>query len=58
MGVAAEDIDKIFNQFYRSQSNSILKLKGLVGLSIVKKLCTLLNIEIAMPVKKKELLLF
>jgi signal transduction histidine kinase len=36
--VAAEDIDKIFNQFYRSQSNSHPEIKGTgLGLSIVKK---------------------
>jgi signal transduction histidine kinase len=36
-GVAAEDIDKIFNQFYRSQSNSHPEIKGTgLGLSIVK----------------------
>jgi signal transduction histidine kinase len=55
MEVAAEDIDKIFNQFYRSQSNSHPEIKGTgLGLSIVKKLCTLLNIEIV-PVKIKVL---
>ena len=48
MGIAAEDIDKIFNQFYRSQSSSHPEIKGTgLGLSIVKRLCTLLNIDIA-----------
>jgi signal transduction histidine kinase len=58
MGIAAEDIDKIFNQFYRSQSNSHPEIKG-TGLGFnCKRLCTLLNIEIATVKKTKELLLF
>jgi signal transduction histidine kinase len=47
MGIAAEDIDKIFNQFYRSQSNSHPEIKGTgLGLSIVKDcvLCSILKL--------------
>jgi signal transduction histidine kinase len=53
MGVAAEDIDKIFNQFYRSQSNSHPEIKGTgLGLSIVKD-CVLYSIlKLQLPVKK------
>ena len=55
MGIAAEDIDKIFNQFYRSQSNSHPEIKGTgLGLSIVKRLCTLLNIEIAIASQENK----
>lgn len=47
MRIAAEDIDKIFNQFYRSQSSSNPEINGIrLGLSIVKKLCSLLRIAI------------
>jgi signal transduction histidine kinase len=46
---------KIFNQFYRSQSNSHPEIKGTgLGLSIVKRLCTLLNIDIAISSQEKK----
>ncbi len=46
-GVEVHDIEKIFNRFYRvdSSRNQIIKGSGL-GLSIVKKLCDILNIDI------------
>lgn len=48
IGIPAEDLDKIFNQFYRSKSSSHPEIKGTgLGLSIVKRLCSLLNIDIA-----------
>ncbi len=54
-GIAAADLDKIFNQFYRSKSieNSDIKGTGL-GLSIVKRLCILLNIEIQIQSKENS----
>lgn len=55
IGIAIEDIDKIFNQFYRSQSSSHPEIKGIgLGLSIVKRLCSLLNIEIAITSKENQ----
>jgi signal transduction histidine kinase len=53
LGIAEEDLDKIFNQFYRSKSieNSGIKGSGL-GLSIVQRLCTLINIDIKITSKQ------
>ena len=47
IGIPINDLGKIFDQFYRSKSieNSDIKGTGL-GLSIVKRLCTLLNLDI------------
>ena len=48
IGIPAEDLEKIFNQFYRSKSSNHPEIKGTgLGLSIVKRLCSLLNIDIA-----------
>jgi signal transduction histidine kinase len=48
IGIPAEDLEKIFNQFYRSKSTNHPEIKGTgLGLSIVKRLCSLLNIDIA-----------
>lgn len=47
IGIPAEDLKKIFNQFYRSKSDKHIEIKGTgLGLSIVKRLCSLLNIDI------------
>ncbi|MFV8376494.1 sensor histidine kinase [Flavobacterium sp. LB1P71] len=47
IGIPKEDLENIFNQFYRSQSNVHPEIKGTgLGLSIVKRLCSLLNIDI------------
>lgn len=47
IGIPAEDLEKIFNQFYRSKSDKHVEIKGTgLGLSIVKRLCSLLTIEI------------
>ena len=47
IGIPAEDLQKIFDQFYRSKSMEHNEIKGTgLGLSIVKRLCVLLNIEI------------
>lgn len=55
IGIPAEDVDKIFNQFYRSQSSSHPEIKGTgLGLSIVKRLCTLLNIDIAISSQENK----
>ena len=47
IGIAKEDLDKIFNAFYRSQALNHSDIKGIgLGLSIVKRLCDLLKIQI------------
>ena len=47
IGISEEDLQKIFEQFYRSKSGEHPEIKGTgLGLSIVKRLCTLLDIEI------------
>lgn len=47
IGIPAEDLNKIFQQFYRSKSNEHPEIKGTgLGLSIVKRLAVLLNIDI------------
>lgn len=47
IGIAKDEIDKIFDQFYRSKSNEHPEIKGTgLGLSIVKRLCDLLEIEL------------
>jgi signal transduction histidine kinase len=47
IGIPSEDLDKIFNQFYRSKPNDHSEIKGMgLGLSIVKRLCTLLRISL------------
>lgn len=52
IGIPQEDLDKIFNQFYRSKSIENSKIKGSgLGLSIVQKLCTLINIDIVITSK-------
>lgn len=48
IGIPAEDLRKIFNPFFRSQSTDHLDIKGTgLGLSIVSRLCELLKIEIS-----------
>ena len=47
IGIPDEDLQKIFDQFYRSKSIEHTEIKGTgLGLSIVKRLCNLLNIDI------------
>ena len=47
IGIAKEDLQKIFDQFYRSNSNDHPEIKGIgLGLSIVKRLCILLQIDL------------
>lgn len=53
IGIPADDLQKIFNQFYRSKTieNTGIKGSGL-GLSIVKRLCALLHIDIKITSKE------
>lgn len=47
IGIAEEDLQKIFDQFYRSKSNEHPEIKGTgLGLSIVKRLSLLLQIDL------------
>jgi signal transduction histidine kinase len=51
-GILAEDKDKIFNAFFRSNSLEHSDVKGTgLGLSIVKRLCELLNVTISIDTK-------
>jgi hypothetical protein len=53
IGIASEDLEKIYDQFYRSKSNQNPEIKGTgLGLSIVKRLCLLLQIDL--EIKSKE----
>jgi len=46
-GIKQEELDRIFEKFYRSYSSEFQKEKGFgLGLPIVKRFCSLLNIEI------------
>lgn len=55
IGIAAEDLTKVFGSFYRSRPSDNPGIKGNgLGLSIVKRLCILLNIEVnILSVKNK-----
>lgn len=48
IGIAKNDLDKVFHSFYRADSLNNTTIKGTgLGLSIVKRLCELLNISIS-----------
>ncbi|RTY93677.1 cell wall metabolism sensor histidine kinase WalK [Flavobacterium sp. GT3R68] len=47
IGIPKEEVARVFDQFYRSRTNQVSETKGNgLGLSIVKRLCLLLNIDI------------
>ena len=47
IGIPKENLERIFNPFYRSNATDHPEIKGTgLGLSIVKRLCSLLSIEI------------
>ena len=55
IGIATEDLGKIFNSFYRSDVSNHPEIKGTgLGLSIVKRLCDLLAIELSIDSIKTE----
>ena len=52
IGIAPDDMNKIFNSFYRSDVINHAQIKGTgLGLSIVKRLCDLLKLEISVDSK-------
>ncbi|MBP9849796.1 MAG: HAMP domain-containing histidine kinase [Flavobacterium sp.] len=52
IGIAPDDMNKIFNSFYRSDVINHAQIKGTgLGLSIVKRLCDLLKFEISVDSK-------
>jgi len=55
IGIASEDLGKIFNSFYRSDVSNHPEIKGTgLGLSIVKRLCDLLSIELSIESIKSQ----
>jgi signal transduction histidine kinase len=53
IGIDPEDVGKVFNSFFRSDSTEHPEIKGTgLGLSIVKKLCALLAIDIDISSQK------
>jgi signal transduction histidine kinase len=55
IGISKEDLDKIFNPFYRSQPTQHPEIKGSgLGLSIVKRLAELLDIRFEIQSEKDK----
>lgn len=55
IGISEQDLNKIFNSFYRSDVSNHPEIKGTgLGLSIVKRLCDLLNLKIVVESKQNE----
>lgn len=53
IGIPEADLQKIFEQFYRSNAGNHPEIKGTgLGLSIVRRLCNLLNIDIQISSKE------
>lgn len=55
VGIPEEEIEKVFSPFFRSHALDIASIKGVgLGLSIVKKLCDLLQISIQIESSMNE----
>lgn len=55
VGISEQDLNKIFNSFYRSDVSNHPEIKGTgLGLSIVKRLCDLLNFKIEVESKQNQ----
>jgi len=53
IGIAKEDLNRVYEQFYRSQATEHTGIKGTgLGLSIVKRLCDMLGVTIALNSEK------
>jgi len=52
-GIAKEDLNRVYEQFYRSEATEHTAIKGTgLGLSIVKRLCDMLGVIIALNSEK------
>ena len=55
IGIPKDDLEKVHNPFYISKSGDHPEIKGTgLGLSIVKRLCSLLNIDIVINSQENE----
>lgn len=55
IGILTKDIDKVYDQFYRSEASNHQHIKGSgLGLSIVKKIANVLDIEIEISSIKEK----
>ena len=55
IGIPEKDLDKVFDKFYRSYANDRPEIKGFgLGLPIVKRFCSLLQIDIRICSKENE----
>lgn len=55
IGISEQELNKIFNSFYRSDVSNHPEIKGTgLGLSIVKRLCDVLNFEISVESKLND----
>lgn len=55
IGISEQDLNKIFNSFYRSDVSNHPEIKGTgLGLSIVKRLCDVLNFKISVESKLND----
>ncbi len=56
IGISKDEIEKVFNAFYRTNyANNHPEIKGIgLGLSIAKRLCNVLNIEIAIDSEENK----
>ena len=53
LGIAKEDLDRVYEQFYRSEATEHSTIKGTgLGLSIVKRLCDMLGVTILLISEK------
>ena len=55
IGIASDELEKIFSPFYRSDAESHISVKGSgLGLSIVKRICQLLDVQIQLESQLNE----
>lgn len=55
IGIASDELEKIFSPFYRSNAESHISVKGSgLGLSIVKRICELLDVQVQIESQLNE----
>lgn len=55
VGIDNKDINKVFNPFFRSRDTAFVEATGSgIGLSIVQRICGLLNINILLESEKNK----